>query len=359
MRKVDSTPILLTSTVACALLGACAEAPLDPDTMSGPAIAVMSPSDMPTVTIHPTRVTVKNGAGETVLDGKPDKDNRLSSGAGPARFDGTLTITTEYDNGTTKTQSVTHDPAHRIALAWDESSSRYVVKELTPPKPSDRFVGEPGWAIQVFGDYKRTPYDSTTVRSSGSSLTGRPDLSDGMTSLGFGVRRYFEPLPSGIQPFAYAGFSEYFGDGNRKADVIYHFGATPDSGGEIREQRSLLLGGGGQYRLAPNLTAQLMLGLHATRMQMSVFSDERSGGGPDNVAVRNRWMFGPAFGAGLSFPLLYLSQGSPLLGFLQYQAMMMRDVSESVTSPFTQNTYSLNADGGIQHKFIFGVEKRF
>jgi len=362
MRNVNSMPTLpcvAWAAVICATLGACAVAPQDPGSMQGPSMVIVPPPDLPTVTIHPTRVVVKNGAGETLIDGVPDKDNRLSSRPGGARFDGRLDITTQYDNGTSKVQTLSHDPARRVSLAWDDTRKQYVVKQLDPPKPADRFAGQPGWAIQIFGDYKQTPYDDTVIRSSGSTAIGRPDLSDSMTSLGFGVRRYFDALPSGIQPFAYAGFSEYFGNGARKADVIYHFGTTPDSGGEITEQRSLLFGVGGQYLVAPNLTAQFMLGMHATRMRLAVFSDETSGGGPNNVFATNKWMFAPAVGAGLSFPLLYLSQGSPLLGFLQYQAMMMRDVSESVISPFTQNVYSLGADGGIQHKFIFGVEKRF
>lgn len=56
---------------------------------------------------------------------------------------------------------------------------------------------------------------------------------------------------------------------------------------------------------------------------------------------------------------LNFSGGSPFLGFLQYQAMMMDDVNESVSSPFTNFTCNLRADGGIQSKFMFGVEKRF
>lgn len=339
-------------------LGACATAPMDPGADPGP-LALVMPPDAPTVTIHPTRVTVKNGRGEVLLDGVPDKDNRLTGNPAPNKFDGKLEITTQYDNGTSKTQTLTHDPARSMSLAWDDTTKQYVVRQSEAPKPADRFVGEPGWAIQIFGDYKQTPYDSTTLSSSGSSVTGKPDLSDSMSSLGFGVRRYFAPMANGFQPFAYAGFSEYFGNGAKVTDVTYHFGTTPDTGAEIKEQRSLMLGAGGQFLLARNVALQLMLGLHATRMQMSVFSDETSGGGPNNVFSTSKWMFGPAAGAGLSFPLLYFSNGSPLLGFLQYQAMMMDDVSESVSSPFTSNTYSLRADGGIQHKFMFGVEKRF
>lgn len=351
---VNASWILLCGT----LLGGCATAPIEPDGAPGP-LTMSLPESPPTVTIHPTRVTVKNGAGQVLLDGAPDSNNAIASNKLGGRFDGTLEVATQYDNGTTKTQTLTHDPARQVSLSWDESRKQYVVKQTTPPRPSDRFAGQPGWAIQVFADYKFTPYDDTTISSSGSAVRGRPDLSDSMPSFGFGLRRYFDVLPSGIQPFAYAGFSEYFGNGGRKADVIYHFGATPDTGGEIEEQRSLLFGAGGQYLLANNVTAQLMLGLHATRLRMSVFSDERSGGGPENVFSQNRWMFRPTIGGGLMFPLMYMTGGSPLMGFFQYHAMMMGDVSGSVVSPFTSNTYSLRADGGIQHKLIFGVERRF
>jgi hypothetical protein len=340
------------------LLGACATAPMDPGMDESPLALSMGP-DVPTVTIHPTRVTVKNGRGETLLDGAPDKDNRLSGNPAPKAFDGTLEITTQYDNGTSKTQTLKHDPARSMSLAWDDGSKQYVVREQQAPKPADKFAGEPGWAIQVFGDYKQTPYGSTTISSTGSAVTGNPDLSDSMSSLGFGVRRYFTPMANGFQPFAYAGFSEYFGNGAKVTDVTYHFGTAPDTGAEIKEQRSFMLGAGGQFLLARNMALQLMLGLHATRMQMSVFSDETSGGGPNNVYSANQWMWGPAAGFGLSFPLFYFGNGSPLLGFLQYQAMLMDDVNESVSSPFTNFTYNLRADGGIQSKFMFGVEKRF
>ncbi len=352
-----ASSLLSLCCFAC-LLGACATAPLEPGQDQGP-LALTMPPDAPTVTIHPTRVTVKNGRGEVLLDGVPDKDNQLTGNPAPNKFDGTLDITTQYDNGTSKTQTLTHDPARSMSLAWDDTTKQYVVRQAEAPKPADKFVGEPGWAIQIFADYKQTPYSDTTVSSSGSTVTGKPDLSDSMSSLGFGVRRYFAAMPNGFQPFAYAGFSEYFGNGARAADVTYHFGTTPDTGGEIKEQRSFLLGGGGQFLLGRNMALQLMVGLHATRVQASVFSDETSGGGPNNIFTSNKWMFGPAAGAGLAFPLLYFSNGSPLVGFLQYHAMMMDDVSENVTSPFTSQTYSLNANGGIQHKVMFGVEKRF
>ena len=132
--------------------GACATAPMEPGMEQGPLALTLLP-DVPTVTIHPTRVTVKNGSGEVLLDGAPDQDNRLSGNPAPKKFDGTLEITTRYDNGTSKTQTVKHDPARSISLAWDDTSKQYLVRELAAPKSADKFAGEPGWAIQVFGDY--------------------------------------------------------------------------------------------------------------------------------------------------------------------------------------------------------------
>ncbi len=102
------------------------------------------------------------------------------------------------------------------------------------------------------------------------------------------IRRYFATTAAGIQPFAYAAYSEYFGNSVRAADVTYHFGNAPDTGGQI--------------------------------------------------------LLGP---------------GSPVFLFMQYQAMLMDDVSHSGTSPFTANTYSVNADGGIQSQLMFGFEKKF
>lgn len=345
-----------------ALLGAvvlagCAGIGGDPSPIP-PSLTLSEPA-LPTVTIYPTRVTVKNGSGQVLLDGAPDKDNRLAGNPAPSQFDGTLQVTTQYDNGTTRTQTLTHDPARRVGLAWDSASKQYVVRELEAPRPADRFIGQPGWGLQIFGDYKRTPFGTTSVGSSGSPLTAHPDLSDDMSSLGVGLRRYFTALANGVQPFAYAAFSEYFNNGASSTDLTYHFGTTPDSGASIKEQRSLLLGGGGQFALNDRLALQLMVGLHATRLQMSVFSDERSGGGPNNIFEAQKWIFGPTFGAGLSFPLLYLSGGSPLIAFLQYQGLFMRNVSVSGSSPFTLNTYSLSADGGLQNKIMFGLETRF
>jgi hypothetical protein len=342
---------------AVAILGGCAatggDLPADP-----PSLTMLEPA-VPNVTIYPTRVTVKNARGDVLLDGAPDKDNRLAGNPAPSQFDGTLQITTQYDNGSTKTQTLTHDPARRVGLAWDNTSNQYVVRELEAPRPADRFVGQPGWGLQIFGDYKRTPFGTTTVASSGSSLTAHPDLADNMSSLGVGLRRYFTALPNGVQPFAYAAFSEYFNNGASSTDLTYHFGTTADTGASINEQRSFLLGVGGQFELPQRLALQLMVGLHATRLQMSVFSDERSGGGPNNVFQTQKWIYGPTFGAGLSFPLMMMSGGSPLIAFLQYQGLFMRDVSVSGTSPFTLNTYSLSADGGLQNKIMFGLETRF
>lgn len=328
-----------------------------------PSLTLTQPvSDVPDVPIHPTNVKVTNGSGEVVLDGVPDSDYRVTGRPSRSKLDGTLNVTTTYDNGTSKTQTLTHDPGKPVKLAWDKSLDQYVVD--TTPTPgvttaSSKDPGAPGWAVQIFADYKLTPYDSTTLQSSGSAVKGSPDLSESMSSLGFGFRRYFQATSSGIQPFAYVGFSEYFGNGTRQADVVYHFGATPDSGGEIKEQRSFMLGAGGQVALSSNLMFGLMAGLHATRMRISVFSDERSGSGPDNQFSTNRWLYGPTLGASLTMPLFSLGPGSPVIGFLMYQAMLMKDVSHSGVSPFTSNTYTIRADGGIQHKIMLGLEKRF
>jgi len=267
--------------LALVFLGACAsmregEAPDVPQ-------SALSMPDVPDVPIHPTKVTVKNGRGETLLDGTPGKDYRLTGNSPPSKFDGSLAITTDYDNGTSRTQTLTHDPAQRVNLAWNESLNEYVVANVDAPTPADTRIaeGEGGWAIQAFVDYKTTPYKTTSVTSSGSPLTGSPDLSDTM--------------------------------------------------GRV----------------------------HATRINVSVFSDERSGGGPFNQFSSSQWLFGPTLGGRIAVPLFLLGGGSPVLGFLQYKAMLMDDVSHSGVSPFTSNIYSLRADGSIQHKVMFGIEKRF
>lgn len=346
--------LVLTLVSACATVG--------PEAERGPPGLAVSVSDVPDVPSYPTQVTVKNGQGEVVLDGafdgKPDSDYRLSGNPARDKLDGTLDVTTTYANGTTKTQTLTHDPGKPVKLDWDRSTGQYTATTVETPGRAANPDG-PGWGVQIFVDYKGTPYSSTTMSSSGSPVRGSPDLSESIPSLGFGVRRYFDRLGNGAQPFAYAAFSEYFGSGARGADVIYHFGSVPDSGGEIQERRSFLLGAGGRFALGSNVMLDLMVGMHATQMRVSVFSDERSGGGPDNQFSSDRWLYGPTLGGGLSFPLFYLGQGSPVLGFLMYKAMMMKDVAQEGVSPFTGNTYTIRADGGVQHKVMFGLEKRF
>ncbi|MEO8038558.1 MAG: hypothetical protein ABI794_07290 [Betaproteobacteria bacterium] len=356
----EATPMLpWLSALSVLALGACATVapmeiqPLAPLVLQAPAV--------PSVPLHPTRVTVTNGRGEVLLDGAPDSEERLSANPPPIKFDGTLTVKTEYDNGTSKFQTLTHDPTQRVNIAWDKSLDQYVLTSATRVVPSDlrRAHSEPGWALQVFGDYKLTPYGSTTVSSTGSAVVGAPDLGTSMASVGVGIRRYFATTAAGIQPFAYAAYSEYFGNSVRAADVTYHFGNAPDTGGQIKEDRSFLAGFGAHFELAPTVGLDIMAGVHATRMRVSVFSDERSGGGPYNEFSSDKWLFGPTLGGQVSIPLFLLGPGSPVFLFMQYQAMLMDDVSHSGTSPFTANTYSVNADGGIQSKIMFGFEKKF
>ncbi|MGH6892626.1 MAG: hypothetical protein ACREEP_10235 [Dongiaceae bacterium] len=73
----------------------------------------------PTVTIVPTHVKVTNGAGEVLIDQDLTAPYKAAADPPSEKLDGTLTIETRWDNGTTSTQVLEHPPGTRVSLKQD------------------------------------------------------------------------------------------------------------------------------------------------------------------------------------------------------------------------------------------------
>jgi len=81
---------------------------------------------------HISKVEVTNGAGKTVMSGRPSWLGNLSANPARTDLDGTLTIKSTWSDGAVTTQVLTHTPNMPVSLKYDRSQSMFEVAE----KPS-------------------------------------------------------------------------------------------------------------------------------------------------------------------------------------------------------------------------------
>ena len=89
------------------------------------------------------KVTVKNGAGETLYEGSP---GQISVDPPLEQLDGTMTITQHWNDGNTRNFTLTHEPNTQVNAGWDSDLGRYVIK-----KPGPLQIGIAGGFGQVEG----------------------------------------------------------------------------------------------------------------------------------------------------------------------------------------------------------------
>ena len=100
-------------------------------------------------------ITIQNGQGETLYEGKPGKGN-----ADPPldQLDGTMTITHGFSDGTTETFTVNHEPKQHVTLDWNSALHNYEVKE---PGPFNF------WVNGGFGSLEATRFGIGTIIGGG------------------------------------------------------------------------------------------------------------------------------------------------------------------------------------------------
>jgi hypothetical protein len=128
-----STPRLILGFVIAMALGALAAcAPIEiPDP---PGLQVQYdyvPVD-PLARDPSQPVVIKNGKGEVLAQGVPDRQGNLTADPPTGNFDGTFVIETKRNDGSTDVQRVTYPAGQAVKLRRDQATGRYVAE--APPK---------------------------------------------------------------------------------------------------------------------------------------------------------------------------------------------------------------------------------
>lgn len=220
------------------------------------------------------------------------------------------------------------------------------------------------FGLAILGGVKRTPYEAQ-VQASAWSIDEDDDLDDTIGALGI-EGRYYLPNFEALQMcrarlFLAAMYLEYLGGGRTNRFINAHPGASRDTGMSLEELRSLRLAVGAQFLLTQQVMMALLVGTHATRVDVRMLSDESSGGGPRNNFNTSKTVWGPYFAVDLMFPLLLqqVLRVPNLDFFVRAEAMHMPSVVAHGRSPFSGAHYRGEAEGGIQYGGMLGVMKRF
>ena len=81
-----------------------------------------------------TRITVTNGAGETLYEGAP---GQITADPPPEQLDGTINITQHWSDGTTRNFTVKHSPNKPVKIGWNKDLGRYEVEQEASALPWD------------------------------------------------------------------------------------------------------------------------------------------------------------------------------------------------------------------------------
>jgi hypothetical protein len=128
-----STPRLIlgfAAAVALGMLVACAPVEIgDPPGLMVQTVYV--PVD-PLARDPSQPVVIKNGKGEVLAQGVPDRQGNLTANPPTGNFDGTFVIESKRNDGSTDVQRVTYPAGQPVKLRRDEATGRYVAE--VPPK---------------------------------------------------------------------------------------------------------------------------------------------------------------------------------------------------------------------------------
>ncbi|MCB1959657.1 MAG: hypothetical protein KDE68_03895 [Rhodocyclaceae bacterium] len=208
-----------------------------------------------------------------------------------------------------------------------------------------------GWSLIGMGGYKRSPFSADVNTQFGNGST---DLDDSGWRFSLETRRYIRTTSSG-RVFAWAGVDLFSGIDKRDLFLDVHPTAGNDTGAALKEEYGFRLGIGQSWKLGGGLTLDGMLGLHGTRVEGQLITDESGGGGVRETFAERKWLFGPTVGLGLSYPL----SGMPNAFFhtrATFDYMPELSISGRSSNAFD---YSTRIDGGWQPSLQFGIGSSF
>ena len=107
---------------------------VDVDLGRGPPPSLLLDSPPP-VTLIPTHIVIRNGAGEVLVNQDLSAPYQVSANPPLEKLDGRLVVETSWDNGTTSRREVTHTPGVRVSLV--QSGGGYTVVETKPAAGGD------------------------------------------------------------------------------------------------------------------------------------------------------------------------------------------------------------------------------
>jgi hypothetical protein len=83
-----------------------------------------------------TQDEITNGAGQTVMPGRPSRDGEIIANPALAALDGSLTIKSTWSDSAVTTQTVTHMPNARLSLTYNPSRNMFDVAEVLGASPA-------------------------------------------------------------------------------------------------------------------------------------------------------------------------------------------------------------------------------
>ena len=196
VRQAVTSHIAIFSLVIWNLSG-CVGEPVDPEPLQIDPPELQLQSDRHGVPRDRlTRVTIRNGRGEVIVDQKPKLKESTEIQPPAGTFDGTLVIEWRTVDGDSGRQTLTHDPGKSLALDFDWDEKAFTLTEKPRPQPMPaRFVFSP------FGGYLERALGGTgafTDISGGETALVEVDEMDGFrvgAELGY---RLFGPTRVGV-----------------------------------------------------------------------------------------------------------------------------------------------------------------
>ena len=143
--KPFSTPRLLIGLAAAAALGAlvaCAPVEIDPPNLE--MLTAQLPPRDPLARDPEAPVVIKNGKGEVLAQGVPDRYGDMSANPPVGSFDGTFVIETKRNDGSTDVQRVTYPAGQAVKLRRDPDTGRYVAEVPRKRYAHPQVTGEVG-----------------------------------------------------------------------------------------------------------------------------------------------------------------------------------------------------------------------
>lgn len=212
--------------------------------------------------------------------------------------------------------------------------------------------GASAWAVGVYAGPMETPFDGH-LHTSGFTADDHVQLGAYAASVAGDVRYWLTQSEfHHVRPFAWAMHVRYFGTDIERRSLDMHAAvAGNDSGLGIRETHSSALGFGGSWNFHRQLSAELMLGAHATRVQARAFSAEIPGSEVRFDGART--MFGPMWSLGLTQPVATLSSGRPVIGVMRWTGMLLYGMNFSGHSNTAD--YLVRIDRGWNHVIQIGL----